>query len=724
METASYAPPQVEQRVAAARRALGGLGVREALLAEGSEAAAAAGALTQDPDLAVATLVHWVRLTGAAPSPAADTTAPLPAEGAAASAPPRTPAAARAGGSSLEAAVGADVLRLAEALERLGVLRLPEGWSAQQTQQGQQALHAGQAEVLRKMLLAVAADPRLVVARLAEQLVRLRHARELPPEEQRRLALETRAIIAPLANRLGVWNLKWELEDLAFRYLEPEDYHRTAQALAERRVDRERYIEALCERIRTELRAAGIEPLAVYGRPKHIYSIWNKMRRKHVAFEQLFDVRAVRIVVGSIPDCYAALGVVHGLWSYIPGEFDDYIATPKDNDYRSIHTAVIGPEGKSVEIQIRSREMHEQAELGVAAHWRYKEEPASGGASGAGAARTGREADYQRKIEWARRVLDPAQSALIEGDALERLKQELFSDRIYAMTPRGEVLDLPRGATPLDFAYHLHTELGHGCRGAKVDGRIVPLNQPLTNGVVVEIIGGRQGGPSRDWLSAEQGFLISARSRAKVRAWFRRRDQTEQLSPGREIPEREPGRAGLAARAGLARAAPAPEPPAPRGARRTPRHAAPGSLVDIEGVGDLPVTLARCCAPVPPEPIAGYITLGRGVTVHRARCPNLARMRTRNPARLLLVDWNLHEDARLPVQIRVQALDRRGLLRDVSDVMALERLSIDGVNSNTDASDRIATIVMRTAVRDAEQLGRVLQRLSAVPNVLSAQRLS
>ncbi len=710
METISHAAPQIEQRLSAARSALAGLGVRDALLAEGSEAANAAGALTQDADLAVATLLHWIRLADARAAK----------EG-------LSPGGDRAVGTpGALAALGEGALQLSAALERLGVLRLPSGWSAEQ------GLNAGQAEVLRKMLLAVAADPRLVVARLAEQLVQLRHARDLAPEEQQRLAFETRTLIAPLANRLGAWSLKWELEDLAFRYLEPEDYHRTARALAERRVDRERYIEALCLRIREELHAAGVQPLEVYGRPKHIYSIWSKMRRKHVAFEQLFDVRAVRIVVESIPDCYAALGVVHGLWHYIPGEFDDYIATPKDNDYRSIHTAVIGPAGKSVEIQIRSREMHEQAELGIAAHWRYKEDSGSAAAGARAARGSAREVDYQRKIQWARRVLDPAQSALIEGDVLERLKQELFSDRVYAMTPLGEVIDLPRAATPLDFAYHVHTELGHHCRGAKINGRIVPLNQPLANGEVVEIITGRQGGPSRDWLSAEQGFLASARSRAKVRAWFRRLDQSEHAgtaaaaepvsapaTPPAELPAPRTG----APRAGVPQAG-APQAVAPRGSRALRGRATPGSLVDIEGVGDLPVTLARCCAPVPPEPISGYITLGRGVTVHRAHCANLARMRARNPARVLVVDWNLHVDARLPVQIRVQALDRRGLLRDVSDVMAVERLSIDGVNSNTDPNDRIATIIMRTAVRDGEQLGRILQRLAAVPNVLSAQRLS
>ena len=343
----------------------------------------------------------------------------------------------------------------------------------------------------------------------------------------------------------------------------------------------------------------------VYGRPKHIYSIWRKMQRKDLAFEQIFDVRAVRIVVDTVADCYAALGIVHGLWPYIPGEFDDYIATPKDNDYRSIHTAVTGPEGKSLEVQIRTGDMHEHAELGVAAHWRYKE----GGA---------RDARYERKIEWVRRVLDPTASSSDEEDFIERMRADLFADRIYALTPKGEVIDLPRGATALDFAYHVHTDLGHRCRGAKVDGRIVPLNQPLANGDVVEIITGRTGGPSRDWLSPEQGFLASARSRAKVRAWFHRQ---EQEAAARGAPAATPAPAP----------APEPEPEAIVVARPRPRRAT-RSAVDIEGVGDLPTTMARCCAPVPPEPIAGYVTLGRGVTIHRAGCPGLARMRALQPS--------------------------------------------------------------------------------------------
>jgi GTP pyrophosphokinase len=707
METATPAPPEIAAPLDAARAALAEFGADQAALAAGFEAAQAVAALTLDADLAAGTMLHRVRMAGLArESP------------------------------QLDRRLGSGSTRVAEQLERLGELHLPAGWSAGQ------GLNTRQAEILRNMLLAVAADPRLVVAHLAEQLVQLRDARQLPAAERRRLALETREILAPLANRLGVWSMKWELEDLSFRYLDPEDYHRIARALAERRVDRERYIEQVCALLQCELRQAGVAAAAVYGRAKHIYSIWRKMRRKQLAFEQLFDVRAVRIVVESIEDCYAALGVVHALWHYIPDEFDDYIATPKDNEYRSIHTAVIGPDDKSLEVQIRSRDMDQYAELGVAAHWRYKE----GGA---------RDSGYERKIEWIRRVLDPAQSSQLEGDLIERVKSELFADRIYAMTPRGEVVDLPRGATALDFAYQVHTGLGHRCRGAKVDGRIVPLNQPLSNGGVVEIITGKQPAPSRDWLSPELGFLASPKSRAKVRAWFRRVDESQHRALGRETLERELARVGggpeliatlvrelhadsaddLQRRIGegdisatalsqaLSRLQVAAAPPLMP--TRKPAGRAPGrSPVEVEGVGDLPTTIARCCGPVPPEPIAGYVTLGRGVTIHRERCPNLLRMQAVNPRRVLRVEWKLDTDSLLPVRIRVEALDRRGLLRDVSDVMALERLSIDGVNSDTDPNDRIATIVMRTAVRDSEQLGRVLQRLSAVPNVLRALRLA
>ncbi|MGB8692124.1 MAG: HD domain-containing protein [Steroidobacteraceae bacterium] len=635
---------------------------------EGAQLAQLVGQIAEDPDIAIAAWLATARTSGLSVNAEAVT-----------------------------ARFGANVARLASQLERLGEIGLPPGWSASR------GLTAPQAEALRKMLLAVAADPRLIVARLASVLLRLRQARALPEMERQRLALETREIYAPLANRLGLRSLKWELEDLAFRQLEPENYHLIASNLAERRVDRERYIEQVCELLTAELARAGVSA-QVYGRPKHIYSIWRKMQAKHLGFDELYDVRAVRIVVADVADCYAALGLVHSLWRILPGEFTDYIATPKDNSYRSIHTAVLGPQDKSLEIQIRTAEMHQYAELGVAAHWRYKE----GG---------GRDANYERKIEWARRVLDPAASTPGESDLIDSVRSNLFSDRIYALTPRGEIVDLPRGATPLDFAYHLHTELGHSCRGAKVDGRIAPLNQPLSNGALVEIIDGRKGGPSRDWLAADGEFLASSRSRAKVRAWFHQQDALVAAKLTTPKNTLEPA----------APATPAtPTPPPETWPAWTPGAARPAtrsrSAVEIEGVGDLPTTMARCCAPVPPEAIAGYLTLGRGVTIHRAHCGSLTRMRALKPERVLKVDWNSGGELLMPVQIRVEAYDRRGLLRDVSDVCALEHLSISAVNSNTDPADRVATIVMRTAVRDVAQLRLVLTRLRAVANVLKAER--
>jgi GTP pyrophosphokinase len=490
VETTQLCPPAVRDAISDARAALERANARTpADLGLAAEAAEVLGGLTENAELARALLAR--------------------------------PLIARAGLTPEAAAliVGRSAADTAVALTRIGTLGLPRDWSPAQ------GLDARQAETLRKMLLAVVSDPRLVLARLAEELVGLRHVRELPPQERARRALEARAIYAPLANRLGVWQLKWELEDLAFRHLEPAEYRRIAAALNERRADRERYIEALCEELRTLLGDAGVGA-EVYGRPKHMYSIHRKMQRKQLAFEQLFDVRAVRVVVGSIPECYAALGVVHGRWTYIPGEFDDYIATPKGNGYRSIHTAVIGPHGRSVEVQIRSRKMHEHAELGVAAHWTYKE----GGAADPG---------YQRKIEWVRRLLEPQEGGDAERDFLEGMRSELFEDRVYALTPKGEVIDLARGATPLDFAYGIHTSLGHRCRGAKVNDRIVPLTHQLANGEIVEIITARHEAPSRDWLAPEQGYLASARNRSKVRAWFRRQDVGDNRSAGREIAERE-----------------------------------------------------------------------------------------------------------------------------------------------------------------------------------------
>ena len=702
MEAAQLCPPELRNAIATMRAAVTPASdAPEAEMARATESAEVIGALTGDAQLAAAVLAQ--------------------------------PLLGRAGVTpeSLERLLGAGAARVALDLQRLGEIGLSRDWEPQR------GLDAHQAETVRKMLLAVVGDQRLVLARLAEALVRLRHARELEVPERERLATEVRAIFAPLANRLGIWQLKWELEDLAFRYLEPEEYRQLAAALNERRADRERYIEQFCARVRRDLAAAGISA-EVHGRPKHIFSIYRKMLRKHLPFEQIFDVRAVRIVVESVADCYAALSVVHGEWPYIPAEFDDYIATPKDNHYRSIHTAVTGPEGRSVEIQIRTREMHEHAELGIAAHWQYKE----GGAH---------DAQYQRKIEAVRRLLQPGEQPDEEPDVLESLRGQIFADHIYALTPKGEVIELPRGATPLDFAYQVHSNLGHRCRGAKVNGRIVPLTYQLGNGEVVEIIAGKHPAPSRDWLAPELGFLASTRSRTKVRAWFRRQDAGDNRAAGRSIAERELARAGatealLPELLTQLRAQDADEfhqllgegeitatqlaqallrlvrPAAPEAPVRKPRPAGPPRHpVDIEGVGDLPITLASCCAPLRPQPIVGYITVGRGVTIHRADCRNFARMRAEKPERMLQVEWSSGEQELMTVEVVVYAYDRRGLVRDITDVVAQEHLSIQGMNTLTN-EDRIARVAFRLGVAHLEQLEKLIRRLAGVPNVSEVRR--
>ncbi len=614
--------------------------------------------LTDDLPLAAAAALHVARGAEAAPS--------LPAP--------------------LRSLFGTEALRLADQLNRLGDLNLDAQWSAGRS------LAPNQSETLRKMLLAVVGDPRLVVARLAMQLVRARHARDEDAAARRRIALEIQELYAPLANRLGMWSLKWELEDLALRELQPLEYQRIAQALNEKRRDRERYIEDVVRTLTGALRQAGIDA-QVMGRPKHIFSIHRKMQRKQLAFEQVFDVRAVRVIVQSVADCYAALGVVHNLWPFLSSEFDDYIATPKDNNYRSIHTAVSGPDGRALEVQIRTQEMQDQAELGVAAHWRYKE--------GGGASR------YDQKIQQVRELLHGAPGA--DSDELARLSAGLFDDRVYAMTPKGEVVDLPQGGTPLDFAFHVHSDLGERCRGAKVNGRIAPLTQPLASGDVVEIITGKQPAPSRDWLSASAGFLKSPRSKSKLRAYFRRLDEAAATHP---VQTPAPPAAPPAARV-----------EEPRPARATRATSARRSPVEIDGVGDLPITLARCCAPVRPEPIRGYLTLGRGVTIHRADCTGLARMVKQKPQRLLEVEWTASDSARLPARVSIEAFDRRGLLRDISDLIAEEHLSIEGVSSHTDPNDRIARFEVRLTVRDAAELARLQRKLGKIPNVFQVKRL-
>jgi GTP pyrophosphokinase len=632
------------------------------------------------------------------------------------------------------AAGGAAAARIATELLRLG------SFSIAAPSTGAAALSSNQAEALRKMLLAIVTDPRLVLIKLAAQLNQLRESKDASPAEKERLAFETREIYAPLANRLGVWQLKWELEDWSFRYIDPENYKRVAGWLAAKRVDRERYIDEVIEHIRSELAKVQIRA-EIAGRPKHIYSIWRKMQRKHLSFDQLYDIRAVRVLVDTLADCYAALGIVHSLWPYIPGEFDDYIATPKDNLYRSLHTAVIGPGKLPLEIQIRTREMHEHAELGVAAHWRYKE-----GGRGNPA--------YEQKIVWLRQILEPSERGEeSEGDFLERVRSEIFEDRVYALSPRGEVIDLPRGATPLDFAYHVHTDLGHRCRGAKVNGRMVSLNQPLANGDQVEIITGKQLNPSRDWLVPSLGYLVSQRNRSKVRAWFRKLDEEQNRLQGRQILERElqrlaihsvtlpelisefhlanaeqlyqaigEGEINAAQISGaIQRRAKPQELPSPiaRKPAASPKHTAG---ITIDGVGDLLSNFARCCGPVPPEAIGGYITLGRGVSVHREDCSNFRRLQALNPERVIAVEWGAASDSAFPIDVNVRAFDRRGLLRDITSVLADCKINIHSMNTVTDERDGIADMNLKITVHDLQELSRVLARIQGLPNVLSARR--
>jgi len=630
---------------------------------------------------------------------------------------------------------GEPAVHLARELERVGDSGIPAGWNPGQH------LRPEQAEGLRKLLLALASDVRLVLIRLALQLVRMRGMKSAPETELRRAALEAQEIYAPLANRLGIWQFKWELEDLAFRFSAPEDYKRIAGWLKSKRAEREQYIADVKRELSRELDQLGIRG-EVTGRPKHIYSIWRKMQRKSLQFDQVMDVLAVRVMVDTISECYAALGIVHGLWQYIPGEFDDYIATPKGNNYRSLHTAVIGPGQLPLEVQIRTREMHEHAELGIAAHWQYKE---------------GRkvEASFQQKMVWLRQLLEPSLRDGAEPDLLAGLQAEVFEDRVFALSPKGEVVDLPKGATPLDFAYQVHTNLGHRCRGARVNGRMVTLDYKLSNGDTVEIIPSKQPHPSRDWLLPQLGFLASPRSRAKVRGWFRKQDEQQNREQGRQMLERELDRLGV-------RAPPLPEILGDLGlansdalyqglgegditlaqvagavhrrlherqeVQRGPKLAKPaangGSAgMVIDGVGDLLSTIARCCRPVPPEEILGYITIGRGVSIHRANCSNLLRLREVNPERVLTVDWGRPSAERtFPAVIVIEAYDRRGLVRDISGVLADEHISIEAMRTVTDAVENTAAVDVTVKVHGLEELSRLLARFSSLPNVIRARR--
>jgi GTP pyrophosphokinase len=602
-------------------------------------------------------------------------------------------------------------------------------------------------ENLRRLLLGIANDVRAILVVLAKRLQLMRRLKRLPPEFQRRVARETQMIHAPLANRLGVWQMKWELEDLCLRYLEPEQYVGLARQLDGKRREREAYIADVIKRMRGACAAAKI-PVELSGRPKHIYSIWRKMKRKGVDFEQVFDVRAVRALVDTVPQCYEVLGIVHSLWRPVPGEFDDYIAQPKPNGYRSLHTAVVGDDGKPLEVQVRTREMHEHAERGVAAHWRYKES-------------TRKDEELERRIEWMRRWLEQQEEEVTPFDNLDG-DSEYQVRRIYVLSPQGKVVELPNGATPVDFAYAIHTSVGHRCRGARVDGHIAPLVYPLQSGQKVEIITAKEGGPSRDWLNPHSGYLTTSRARNRVRQWFKQQDYGQHVAIGRASLDREVARLSVA-RPDLDKLASrfnfkthddllaaigrgelsaiqiantqAERPPSDAAVRadweipekvrrRTPSKSAGGAgQIVVQGIGDLMTQMAKCCKPVPYDDIVGYITRGRGVTVHRRDCAVVRKMDAENRARLVDVDWaDTQRDSRFLVDIHVLAGDRKGLLRDISSVFANAEIDVLGVNTQSDRKRDRANMRFTAEVADMTQLSRVIDRLAQIPDVIDVHR--
>ncbi len=628
---------------------------------------------------------------------------------------------------------GDEVARLVD-----GVTKLEQ---IDQLRKANASLENEKAESLRKMFLAMVDDVRVVLIKLADRLHNMRTLNSLPEHKRRRIARETLEIFAPLANRLGIWQIKWELEDLAFRHLEPETYKALARKIQQRRQDRERYVNQVIRILKEELRKAGIHA-EVSGRPKHIYSIWRKMKRKGVDFDQIYDAQGVRIIVDTVQDCYAALGVVHNLWRPIPGEFDDYIATPKDNMYRSLHTAVVGPHGRPMEVQIRTWEMHRTAEYGIAAHWRYKEQSGK------------RDIEFENKIAWLRQLMEWRQEVTDAQEFVDSMKTDVFQDRVYTFTPKGDIIDLPAGSTPIDFAYHVHTEVGHRCRGARVNGRLVPLDYQLRNGDQVEIITAKRGGPSRDWLNPNLGYVKTQRARGKIRQWFRRQDREINIAEGREVLDRELKRLSvevsyeeiakmfnfesvddLLAAIGYGDINPQQIATKVLEAERKeqeeewteaeePSERQPPPIpmdgVNVQGVAGLLTHPAHCCNPLPGDDIIGYVTRGRGVSIHKRDCPNV--LFTREPERLVEVSWGTNEQHTYPVSIIVKAFDRAGLLRDIASVVADEKVNMREAQAITGLKDNTAIITATLDVNGVAQLSRLLTKIEQLPNVLEARR--
>jgi RelA/SpoT family (p)ppGpp synthetase len=633
----------------------------------------------------------------------------------------------------LERDFGAEIARLVDGVTKLGQIDQLSGMSERNIKED------ARAESLRKMFLAMVDDVRVVLIKLADRMHNMRTLSSLDEDKRKRIARETLEIFAPLANRLGIWRMKWELEDLSFRYLEPEKYKEITTLINERGPDRDRYIDMLVSQVVQELDKAGLKA-DVSGRPKHAYSIHRKMRRKGVEFDQIYDVSAIRIIVNTVRDCYAALGVIHGKWSPIPGEFDDYIATPKDNLYRSLHTAAMGPGGKPLEVQIRTHDMHYTAEYGVAAHWRYKESHKS-------------DAAFDSKIAWLRQLMEWRQDVTDAHEFVNSIKADIFQDHVYAFSPRGDIFELPTSSTPIDFAYHVHTEVGNRCRGARVNGNLVGLDYQLKNGDIVEILTAKRGGPSLDWLNPHLGYVKTTRAMSKIRQWFKRQNREQHVAQGREALERELKRLGLsevpfdqiarkfnmdksedllaAIGAGdintqqiagrvldlvkpsqLTFALP---PGAPSRAAPTP-----STGVRVRGAGGLMTHLAHCCNPLPGDKIVGYVTRGRGVTIHRRDCLSVLRMS--EGERLIEVEWGDEAAETYPVVVQVRAYDRPGLFRDIASVIAEESINMSAANLSTQPRNHMAKMMLTLEISDVNQLARVLTRIARLPNVVEAAR--
>lgn len=594
-------------------------------------------------------------------------------------------------------------------------------------------------EYLRKMFLAMGSDFRVILIKLADRLHNMRTLTHMPPHKQYEKAKETLDIFAPIANRLGIWQMKWELEDLAFRYLNPDTYKQIASQIDERRSDREAYMARTIEFIRQQFAREGLRA-EITGRPKHIYSIHRKMANKNLPFNQIYDIRAIRIIVDTIPECYQALGIIHNVYHAIPGEFDDYISSPKENSYRSLHTAVLDAEGKTLEVQIRTNEMHEDAEYGIAAHWRYKEN------------RSTTDTRFEFRLERLRRMMEEVQESSDQdaGGFVQGMLEQISPERIYAFTPKGDIIDLPEGATPIDFAYHIHTEVGHRCRGAKVNGKLVGLDYQLRNGDRIEIITASRGGPSLDWLNSDLGFVKTARARGKVKQWFRRREREKAITAGKEVIDRELRKLGMSARA-------RDEVAQQLGYNRADDMAAAigyGELtagqisirlledeskqtddvleanierkegrvstlgMRIDETDGLLVTLAPCCNPTYGEEITGFITRGRGITVHRADCKNI--LNSSEPERIINVTWPPENEQAFPVPVLIVAYDREGLMRDIGAVIADESINMSNVNIST--RQNIATFELTLEIQDLKQLARLLAKIERLPNVVEAVR--